>query len=390
MIPEFERRTGIHVEVQQIPWTAAHEKLLTAYVGQSTPDLSQVGNTWIPEFEAINAIEDLTPFVAASKVVDRADYFEGIWQTNVLRGRTYGIPWYVDTRVLFYRSDLLARAGFPNAPRTWSEWRTAMKRLRGDGHYGIVLPTDEWPQPVILALQAGSPLVRDDGRYGAFNDPRFLKGFDFYVGMFRDGDAPVYSRTQVANRYLQFADGEFAMMITGPWEVGEFRDRIPADKQNAWMTAPLPTPDGQPWPGLSLAGGSSLALFRRSTHKAEAWKLIEYLSEPAQQIRFFELMKNLPARRSAWNAPSLQGDKHLRAFRLQLDRVAPTPLIPEWERLATTIAEYGERAIRTRLTTAQVAAALDVNANAMLAKRRWMLDRRDERRKIPQQQAVRR
>ena len=388
MIPEFTRRTGIKVEVQQIPWTAAHEKLLTAYVGQSTPDLSQVGNTWIPEFEAINAIEDLTPFVAASKVVDRSDYFEGIWQTNVLRGRTYGIPWYVDTRVLFYRSDLLAKAGFPDAPRTWSEWRTAMKSLRSDGHYGILLPTDEWPQPVILALQSGSPLVRDEGRYGAFRDPRFLKGFDFYVSMFRDGDAPVYSRTQVANRYLQFAEGEFAMMITGPWEVGEFRDRIPADKQNAWMTAPMPTPDGQPWPGLSLAGGSSLALFRKSTHKAEAWKLIEYLSEPAQQVHFYDLMKNLPARRSAWNAPSLNNDRHLRAFRLQLDRVTPTPLIPEWERLATTIAEYGERAIRTRLTTAQVAAALDANANQMLSKRRWMLDRRD--REKPQQQAVRR
>jgi multiple sugar transport system substrate-binding protein len=42
--------------VQQIPWTAAHEKLLTAYVGESTPDIAQMGNTWIPEFHAVRAL----------------------------------------------------------------------------------------------------------------------------------------------------------------------------------------------------------------------------------------------------------------------------------------------------------------------------------------------
>src|SRR3954447_11572512 len=53
LLPEFERRNpGVRVRVQQVPWTAAHEKLLTSYVGESTPDISQLGNTWIPEFAA--------------------------------------------------------------------------------------------------------------------------------------------------------------------------------------------------------------------------------------------------------------------------------------------------------------------------------------------------
>src|ERR1700756_961095 len=70
LIPEFERRNpGIHVVVQQIPWNAAHEKLLTAYVGEATPDMAQMGNTWMPEFVAIRALDDLRPLVAASRVV---------------------------------------------------------------------------------------------------------------------------------------------------------------------------------------------------------------------------------------------------------------------------------------------------------------------------------
>ncbi|HEX9162460.1 MAG TPA: extracellular solute-binding protein, partial [Thermoanaerobaculia bacterium] len=119
LVPEFERtHPNIHVEVQQIPWTAAHEKMLTAHVGNSLPDVIQMGNTWIPEFHAVGALEDLGPFVAASRTIRRADYFDGIWQTNYSQGKLYGVPWYVDTRVLFYRSDLLREAGFDHPPRT--------------------------------------------------------------------------------------------------------------------------------------------------------------------------------------------------------------------------------------------------------------------------------
>ncbi|MBP1654065.1 MAG: extracellular solute-binding protein, partial [Bacteroidetes bacterium] len=55
LLPEFERRNpGVEVELQVIPWTAAHEKLLTAYAGSSLPDVWQLGNTWVPEFELLD------------------------------------------------------------------------------------------------------------------------------------------------------------------------------------------------------------------------------------------------------------------------------------------------------------------------------------------------
>src|SRR5687768_15002375 len=105
LVRDFEKlNPTIAVDVQQMPWTAAHEKLLTAIVGESTPDVAQIGNSWIPEFQAVNAIADLRPFVRS---LDQADYFPGIWRTNEVDGVLYGIPWYVDTRVLFFRRDLL-------------------------------------------------------------------------------------------------------------------------------------------------------------------------------------------------------------------------------------------------------------------------------------------
>ena len=111
LIKEFERRNPtIKVEMQQIPWTAAHEKLLTAYAGESTPDVGQLGNTWLPEFSVLNALEPLDPFTATSDLVDVSDIFPGVLKTNVIDSVLCGIPWYVDTRVVYYRKDILQQA----------------------------------------------------------------------------------------------------------------------------------------------------------------------------------------------------------------------------------------------------------------------------------------
>lgn len=379
LLPEFERQNpGIRVELQQIPFTAAHEKLLTAFVGDSTPDLAQIGNSWIPEFVAIDALESLDPWIAASGTVRESSYFPGIWDTNVIDGSVYGIPWYVDTRLIFYRTDLLAAAGVSRPPQTWAEFREAAEKLKAQGgknRWAILLPTDEWAQPVALGLQAGAELLTDGGGHGAFEAPEFRRAFDFYLSFFRDGLAPAFSNNQISNVYQQFAAGEFAMYVTGPWNVGEFKRRLPPEMQDRWLTAPLPGPDG---PGVSLAGGASLSVFRGSEHKREAWKLVEFLSEPAQQVRFYELSGDLPARKEAWSDPALTNDRYVQAFREQLERVKATPKIPEWEQIATKVYEHAEATIRGRATAEEALAALDRDVDRILEKRRFLIARQAE------------
>ncbi|MGH7576465.1 MAG: sugar ABC transporter substrate-binding protein [Longimicrobiales bacterium] len=390
LVREFERENpGIRVDVQQIPWIAAHEKLLTAYVGDVSPDVAQIGNTWISEFVALDALQPLDrgphathvawgegSLAAGSDAVVRDGFFDGIWDTNVIEGRTYGIPWYVDTRLLFYRTDLLAEAGYTVPPRTWTGWVKAMRRIKarsGGEDYAIYLPTNEWNVPVILGMQAGSSLLRDDGRYGAFSEPAFARAFQFYVDLFKSELSPVM-RLNVSNVYQEFARGRFAFFVTGPWNIGEFRRRLPPAMQDRWSTAPMPGPEGES-SGVSMAGGASLVLFRSSRHKPEAWKLIEFLSRPDQQLRFFQLTGSLPARREAWQDSALIGDAQVRAFFEQLERVEPLPKVPEWELIATKVLDYAERAIGTNASTEQVLEALDDEVDLILEKRRWMIAR---------------
>jgi multiple sugar transport system substrate-binding protein len=378
LLRDFERENpGVRVRVQQIPWTAAHEKLLTAFVGEATPDVAQLGNTWMAEFVALGALEPLAPRLAGSSVAD-SSYFPGIWDTNVIDGRLYGVPWYVDTRVLFYRSDLFARAGYPRMPDTWHEWRAALAAVRrqaaGEG-YALFLPPNEYEPLLVLGLGAGSPFLGAGGTRGAFSEPAFRRAFDFYAGLYRDRLAPPLRNNEIANVYQEFARGYFAAYITGPWNLGEFARRLPPELQDSWATAPMPGPDG-PASGVSLAGGASLVVFRRSAHRREAWRLIEFLSRPDQQLRFYRLTGDLPARREAWRDTALTGDPRIQAFATQLDRVVPMPQVPEWELIANRLRDYAERVVRGGEPADSALAELDRDVGRLLEKRRWLLARR--------------
>ncbi len=376
LVTDFERENpGVKVIVQQIPWSAAHEKLLTSHVGGSLPDLGQLGNTWIAEFSALKALEPLDPRLTPDGVHAEA-YFPGIWDTNVMGGRPYGIPWYVDTRLLFYRRDLLREAGYDSMPGTWTEWREAMiglKKVAGGDRFAIILPLNEWTHPVIFGLQAGSPLLTDHGTRGAFSEPPFQRAFRFYLDLYRDGLAPPVTSNEISNIYQEFARGYFSMYITGPWNIGEFKTRIPAELQDAWATAPLPGPDGAE-SGVSLAGGSSLVLYRSSKNKDAAWKLIEFLSRPEQQVRFYTLTGDLPARVESWRDPLFADDEHVAAFGRQLERAVSTPKVPEWELIATRVQEWTERAVRGAVHPDSAMAGLDREVGRILEKRRWLLE----------------
>jgi multiple sugar transport system substrate-binding protein len=376
LLRDFEHmHPAIRVETQELPLTAAHEKLLTAFAGDALPDIGQLGNTWIPELATLGALEPLQRYVDASSAIPPDDYFGGIWDSNVIDGRLYGVPWYIDTRLLFYRKDLLARAGFADPPRDWAEWTRALAAVKahaGAGNYAIFLPLNEFEPLLNLAVQEPDPLLRDNDTRGNFESAGFRRAFDFYVGMFRSGWAPPMSNTEISNVWDEFARGFYTFYITGPWNVGEFSRRLPADLADAWATAPLPGPGG---PGAAIGGGSSLVMFAGSSHKREVWQLIEFLSAPKQQRRFHALCGDLPPRRSTWNDPELANDIHARAFRDQLERAKPTPKVPEWERIAQEMRLAAERAIRGGESADAVLRELDARTDAILEKRRWMLAR---------------
>ena len=369
-----EQHPGIEIEIQQLPFTSAHEKLLTAFAGDTLPDVFQLGNTWIPEFQALGALEPLDRYARGSRDFIVQDYFEGVLESNRLDGVLYGVPWYVDTRLLYYRTDLLQQAGFATPATAWPEWEqqlAAIKELVGPRRFSILLPLNEFEPLLVFALQQPAPLLREDGRWGNFRSDDFRRALTFYKSMFDRGWAPFATNTQISNVWDEFGKGYFSFYISGPWNIAEFKRRMPPELEDAWMTAPMPGPRG---PGASIAGGSSLVIRGSSAHKAESWAIIEYLSRPATQQLFYELTGDMPPRRSSWELPALAQSPYARAYREQLDRVRSPPKAPEWERIATEMRLTGERVVHGALSVDEAVVELDRRTDEILEKRRWMLD----------------
>ena len=262
------------VRVQPLPWSAAHEKLLTSFAGGSLPDLGQIGNSWIAELAAIDAIEPVPARLQHSV----EGQFPGVVETNRIGGRLMALPWYVDTRLQFYRRDLFERAGFAAPPERWDDWKAALHAVQakngGEG-FGILLPINEYEHLTQMALSAGATLLSADGTRGAFRAPEFRAALAFYKSLFDDKLAPIAGAAQISNVWNEFARGYFAVYPSGPWTIGDMKSRLPAQLQHSWATAPFPGPDG---PGRSAPGGSSLVVYRSTRNTDAAWQLITQLS----------------------------------------------------------------------------------------------------------------
>lgn len=371
LVPAFERaHPGLRVRIQQIPWSAAHEKLLTAFVGESLPDVFQLGVTWIPEFAALGALEPLSSRADAL----RSDHFDGVWDANVIDGALVALPWYVDTRLLFQRRDLFAAAGVSEMPRTWDAWRDALAQVQhslGADRHALFAPPTEWELPVVQALSRGASLLRDGDRFGNFQSDAFRAAFAFHLSLYERGLAARGGAGATASLYRDFAEGWFASFLSGPWNLGQLAERLPPELADAWATAPVPGVDAD-HPGVSIAGGASLAI-RNGTPKADAaWKLVAWLAEPTQQIALYRSAGDLPPRRSTWADPALADDARVAAFRAQLESVRALPKVPEWERIAAAIGRHTEAAIRGETPPDAALAALDRDVDRILQKRRQL------------------
>lgn len=365
LMPAFTARTGIPVEVQSLPWTAAHEKLLTAHAGGALPDVLMLPGGWTGEFAMIGA---LAP-VAAPDVL--ADTWPG--STALLRygAHRYAVPWSVAPQVQFFRRDLLAAVGYGTPPTDWAEWRRmafALKRRRPDEHV-VLLLLNWWDALFAFASQAGAYPLREHDTRGNFRQPAFRETLAFYVSLFRDGFAPAALSTEIQDPLAAFAAGQFAVYPNGPAFLTDLHRREAEIALARWGTARLPGPHG---PGPATGTSASLAVSATSRRPAAAWALVRHLTSADSELHFQRLIGNLPARRSAWAAPQLAAPV-LRPFAEQLQDPARAPNLVEAERVRIEVQLIAERVVRGLLTIDQGLLAMDTRADALLAKRRALV-----------------
>jgi multiple sugar transport system substrate-binding protein len=337
-----EENPDAEVKVTPIPWEAAHDKLANAIAAGQTPDVSLIGTTWMGEFAEAGGLEP-TP----EDLVDEGDFFEGAWDSTVVGDTSYGVPWYVETRVLYYRTDLAEEAGWSEAPESWDDLKQFAKDLQDKAgvEYGINLQpgqTGSWQTMLPFAWSNGAALTNDAGTEYTIDSPEMTEALEYYRSFFDEGLAGPTRLLDAGELESGFAKKTFGAFVSGPWHTGLVEDA--GVNQDQYAVAPLPGKDSAP--GTSFVGGGNLAVLADSDNKESAWKLVQWFADPAVQQSFYEEVGSLPSVQAAWESGELADDPQLQVFGEQLGSTMSPPSVPTWEQVAAEIDSDIEKATK--------------------------------------------
>ncbi len=352
----MEENPDVTVTVTPTAWDVAHDKLVTSVAGDQAPDISQMGTTWMGEFAALGALDPVP------ENIDPSAFFEGAYQTNVVDDTAYGVPWYVETRLLYYRTDIAEAAGITEPPADWDALKEMARAMKEEGgaQNGIALGTGagSWQQYLPLVWSNGGEVLTEDGEF-ALDSPEAVEALEYYASFFDEGlTSPQPEGFDITQGFIQ---GTYPMFFSGPWHMGLIADQGGAEMEGKWAIAPMPAKES----ATSFVGGSNLVVFAGTDNRDAAWQFVSYLTQPEVQSEWYAAVAALPSVQAAWEEGELASDEQLATFGQQLEDAQAPPPIPTWEEVASAIDDQIERATIGDASPEDAAAAMEERAESI-------------------------
>jgi multiple sugar transport system substrate-binding protein len=311
ILAPFERSSGIDVDVQLVGWDVQFQRITNAAISGESPDVTQAGTTQVPYFASLNGFENLASRVGS--IGGRSAYAPGVWRTAQVAGRNgvWAVPWFTEARTIYYRKDVYRRAGVnpKTAFKDWASFRAALLKLRKVRNVNGK-PIMPFGQPGKTAWDlvhhimpfvwgAGGTELTKDLRKSAIGNRQAIRGVKYFSDLVAAG---VFLKSSLEKNAPQveeqFKGGQIATWIGGPWvlaTVNRADDKawVPEARRNVGVAQMPVGPTGKFY---TFVGGSNLMVFKYSSHKTEAFRLIQYLSRPDVQRSYARVMGMFPAR----------------------------------------------------------------------------------------------
>jgi ABC-type glycerol-3-phosphate transport system substrate-binding protein len=266
------------------------EKLRTEFqAGEADVDVISGDVIWPAQFAASGWISDLSSRFNGDL---RGAHLPAAINSNTYEGAVYGVPWFTDAGMLYYRKDLLEKSGFSEAPETWEELEEQAKKVMSDSgtRYGFVFQGAEYEGGVVNGLEfiwnsGGDVLAPDNLEKVTVDAPKAVEGLKTARGTVTSGVAPgAVPSYKEYESYTVFLNGDAVFMRNWPNVYARAADpSLSKIEQQQIGVAPLPVARAgdRAYSGL---GGWNLMVNAASQDKLEAaWTFIRYLSAPEQQ-----------------------------------------------------------------------------------------------------------
>jgi multiple sugar transport system substrate-binding protein len=290
-IKQFNQQNegDIQVELRQAPTDTDQyfDQLRTEFqAGSAGVDVISGDVIWPAQFAARGWILNLSNRFTQDL---REMHLPATVASNTYQDKVYGVPWYTDAGMLYYRMDLLEESGFSEPPKTWDELKEQAQKARRDSRtkHGFVFQGAEYEGGVVNALEyiwTHGGYVLEDPDEEIVDAPRTLEGLKTARDLVESRAAPeAVSSYKEWESYAIFLGGDAVFMRNWPFAYKLSADpSISSVEPEQIGVAELPVAaEGDP--SYSGLGGWNLMINSASENVDEAWAFIQYLSAPEQQ-----------------------------------------------------------------------------------------------------------
>lgn len=315
LIPEFEKKTGIKVNMESYFEDQLTQKLTVEFTsGASTIDVFMTRPLQEGRLFSKNKwYESLNPYVADGKKTPTEwkwnDFQKTAVDATTLKGNLYAVPIVTEWETLFYRKDLFAQAGL-QPPTTLEELEAAAKKLNdpANGIYGIVSRGQRGAAVTQFSsylYDYGGDFIKD-GKC-VLDTPAAIKAIQYYGKILHDYGPPGVTNMSWPQAQALMASGKVAMWTDASTLLPGLLDPQKSKVADKIGIAMFPAgPAGQhpymvvPW---------AVSVSSQSKHKDAAWEFVKWLSSE-DVMKKAQLAGNTTTRNAIWNDPSVLAKLH--------------------------------------------------------------------------------
>jgi multiple sugar transport system substrate-binding protein len=357
-------QNGTQYRPQLLVWSNAWTDLVRMALYGHGPDVSEIGTTWVGDLVGMNSLHAFTRAELES-LGGPEPYLKGAWQSCVIgaEGTVWAIPWLADTRLLYYRRDVLQKAGIneTGAFKTHAAMKTTLQRLKD---YGVpvpfVIPTGANRVALqglaSLVWEAGGDFISKDGKVVLLDLPGTRAGFYQYFELGQYLVPQARNVVDVNSDAMYYSD-QAAVTISGPWLLRD-RNANPQVVANSGVTFP---------PGVPFVGGSNLVIWKHSRFIKDSLALIRFLISLPEQQFYLKSTGLLPVRLGVLSSPDAARDPLYKALNQGFEKGRTFHMFHLWglveDRLTTTIGSIWHDLLAN--PEASVKAVVDKRLNAL-------------------------
>lgn len=296
VIRDFERtHPGVQVVWTDVPWAEMERKTLAAVAAKTAPDVVNLNAQFAAKLAEFGALADPTRYLAPA---DIAGYLPAAWQANKLDGKVFALPWYLNTNVILYNRDIMARAG-AQVPTDLASLVTSARRIRqATGQYAY-FPALDGSSPLETLVANGNRLLDERQCGPGFLDAGGARTLDAYRTLYQEGLVPKNVVTEGHRKAVEmFLSGQVAMVSTGMQFLDYIKNTNPAIYGRIGVAGQLGVPGSPP----SIAA-MNVAVLESSPAKRAAFDFARFLTNAENQVALARRVPVLPSTTASYADP---------------------------------------------------------------------------------------